>query len=69
MSCEEIEKTQREYLWNDTHEKHKYHLVKCDQVCKSRANGELVSVVTAVNKLGKLLRQIGDNAQGCVAGC
>ena len=68
---QKIEKLQREFLWNDSVEKHKYHLVKWDFVSKTLAQGGLgIHSIEKVNKalLGKWLWRVGIQAKGCGSG-
>ena len=57
-----IQKLQCDFLWNDTIEKRKYHLVRWNIVCKPIAQGGLgVRSIDKVNLalLGKWLWRVG----------
>ena len=46
-----IEKIQRDFLWNDSMQKRKYHLVKWESVCKPIDQGGLgICSIEKVNK-------------------
>ena len=58
-----IEKIQRDFLWNDSVDRRKFHLVKWETVCNPLAQGGLgIRSIEKVNKalLGKWLWRIGD---------
>ena len=39
--CESIDKINRNFLWGDSSDQRKFHLVKWDEVCKSKRDGGL----------------------------
>ena len=58
-----IERLQRDFLWNDSIGKKKYHLVQWENVCKPLSKGGLgIRSVEKVNKalLGKWLWRVGE---------
>ena len=62
-----IEKIQRDFLWNDSIEKRRYHLVRWEKVCKATGQGGLgIRSFAKVNNslLGKWLWRIGEPTQG-----
>ena len=63
-----IEKIQRDFLWNDSIENRRYHLVRWEIVCKRIGQGVLW--IRSIAKVDKLLlrkwlwRIIGESGQG-----
>lgn len=62
-----IDKLRCEFLWNDTVEKRKFHLVRWDIVCQPDACGGLgIQSLALMNEalLGKWLWRLGESSQG-----
>ena len=62
-----IAKVQRDFLWNDSVDKKKYHLVRWETVCQPIDKGGLgICSIEKVNKvlLGKWLWRVGETDQG-----
>lgn len=62
-----IEKIQCDFLWNDSVEKRKYHLVRWESARKHLDQGGLdIRSIAKVNKplLGKWVRRVGEHSRG-----
>ena len=62
-----IEKIQRDFLWNDTAERRKFHLVRWEIICSRITQGGLgICSIDKMNKalLGKWLWRIDDLTHG-----
>ena len=53
-TCDKIDKLNRNFLWGDTEEKKKVHLINWDTVCKSKEKDGLGLKKTRVNNLATL---------------